>query len=743
VQNATVIEMLRVLLLTATPINNSVFDLYHQISLLTRGKDNYYHSDGISNLKTYFKSLAKGGVEITELVFQTMVRRSRQDVIKRQEAGEEILINNQPIHFPKRELEKFTYNFEESYTGLYASIADQIDGLNLAPYNIKNFKKHREKQDESEIKRNFALVSLQKALYLKRLESSLLAFKNSILNQQRFQTKFYDILNKEGKLLDSKNFRKLLLAIETNEEDGEESISNIIEKLQEVKSKEYQLTELSSQITEDLAILNEILKKLNIIEQSVLENQDSDRKLEAFKQLLKNQLKGQKILVFSYFKDTADYLYNQLLKDNNWLKEIGSLVIELITGATSCKQREDKVKRFSPQANSQSKEELEILLKNPIDILISTDVLSEGQNLQDAGILINYDLHWNPVRMIQRAGRIDRLGTTYQKLYIYNCFPEEGLENLLGLVERLRQRIATIDREVGLDASVLGETISDKSLEELYKLKKADTADEKAAILEELEQVADLVSLDEMRLPLLEFIQQKTQEAVEDIPLGIHSTRIFKIPNSNFAEGGLFLAFKAGDRHFWHCYPRIKGVVTSDITQVITDKRKIFNWLKCRESDFPPPDELPPAVFDRAIFRILPAVVDHLLESFKKQQTSQLLKPTLSKLLQNIFYELSQFNLLNDEDLSNQEIKERILKIIESLNLKIYERDLKVIWDSYYKEHKQQNQLLEQIDELFRENDLYNEITLENKPQQPLKIIKEEDIKLVCYQWFNPLPSKP
>ena len=117
-----------------------------------------------------------------------MVRRSRQDVIRRQAAGEEIRIAGKLIRFPKRELEQFTYNFEDSFAGLYVSIASQIDRLHLAPYNIKAFKKCRSNQDKTEIKRNDALVSLQKALYLKRLESSLIAFGNSICNQRDFQT---------------------------------------------------------------------------------------------------------------------------------------------------------------------------------------------------------------------------------------------------------------------------------------------------------------------------------------------------------------------------------------------------------------------------------------------------------------------------------------------------------------------------------------------------------------------------
>ena len=724
----------RVLLLTATPINNSVFDLYHQILLLTRGNETYYREYGVSNLKSYFRALAKGEVEITELLMQTIVRRSRQDVIRRQKAGEEIRIAGKLIHFPKRELEQFTYNFEASFAGLYASIADQIDRLHLAPYNLKAFKKRTSKEEKNEIKRNDALVALQKALYLKRLESSLIAFGNSIRNQRDFQTRFYEIFTQQGKLLNSKNFRKLVMATQADE-DGEESISNIIDALDEIDSGGYQIEHLRSQIESDLSILNNLLQSLAQIQQSVEEHQDYDRKLTAFKELLLNNLKGQKILVFSYFKDTAKYLHEKLIKDQNWLTQMGEPVIELITGDTSGKQREIKVKHFAPQANHQYPEELETLKQNPIDIFVCTDVLSEGQNLQDAGVLVNYDLHWNPVRMIQRAGRIDRLGTDYDILSVYNCFPEEGLEDLLGLVKRLQQRIATIDREVGLDASVLGETISEKSLEELYRLKKADTEAEKEAILEELEQAADLVSLDEMRLPLLEFIQQKTAEAVEEIPLGIHSTHYFNIPDPNVTDGGLFIAFRAKDRHFWHFYPRIDGHIITEPDRLITDKRKIFNWLKCKESDFPSPDELPLLKFDNAIFRILDSTTSHLLTYFQKQQTSDKLKPQLTKLLQKIYQALTQPNLFEYQPV-NEEAKERILKVVTTVYLRIFEKDIKSVWDNFV-ENKDLNLLILDLDKFFIDNELYNEIE-EQTESNILEIVKREDIQLVCYQWFKP-----
>ncbi|MBD2302991.1 SNF2-related protein [Nostoc sp. FACHB-190] len=727
----------RVVLLTATPINNSIFDLYHQILLLTRGGETYYREWGISNLKTYFKALAKGGVEITELLLQTMVRRSRQDVIRRQQAGEEIRINGKIINFPKRQLEQFTYNFEDTFAGLYKGIANQIDQLKLPAYNIKAFKKRKQKQDVDEIKRNDALVALQKALYFKRFESSLIAFKSSITNQRNFQTNFYRLLTEQGKLLDSKNYRKLILVAEDEEESN--SVNTIIESLDEIDSKDYDLNQLQQQIESDLTILNNIITKLEQIESSAAANTDYDCKLAAFKHLLKTQLPGQRLLVFSYFKDTANYLYQQLITDTTWLTQMQvngkTPVIELLTGATSGKQREEKVKRFAPKANAQSDEELSALQQHPIDILICTDVLSEGQNLQDAGVLVNYDLHWNPVRMIQRAGRIDRLGTDYEQLFIYNCFPEQGLEDLLGLVRRLQERIATIDREVGLDGSVLGETISDKSLEELYRLKMADTDAEKEAILAELELASDLVSLDEMRLPLLEFLQQASKELIDEIPFGIHSTSNKLIAHHKVPNGGVFLAFKVKDKHFWHFYPQINNAISLDPTSLIDDKRTIFNWLKCQQSDFPPPEKLPPVEFDKRIFPVLEGAIRNIMTYFQKQQTAKGIKPQMSKLLQSIHHALTQPDLFQSEPI-DEEAKERVLKVITTVNSRSYERDIKAIWETF-KQHKNVSLLISDLDEYFVDSDQYEELT-DEQDIRPIETINEKDIKLICYEWFKP-----
>ena len=724
----------KIALLTATPINNTVYDLYHQMLLMARNTPTYYREWGIGNLTSYFQSLDKGNIEITELLMQTMVRRSRLDVIKRQQAGEQIYIAGKEINFPKRQLENFTYNFEATYAGLYAGFADQIDKLNLAPYNIKSFKHTQNKEDKKEVKRNNALAALMKSLWLKRLESSLVAFESSISRQKRYQAEFNSCLQ-EKKLLTSDKFRKIIAAEE--EEDENISIKEILDSLDQVDPNEYDIDLLQAKISDDFHSLNSILQTLKSIQDAAAKGLENDLKLVAFKTLLQERLHGQKVLVFSYFKDTARYLYEKLNSDHAWLESMGNPVIDLITGATSGKQREEKVKRFAPKANfskDDSPEELQEYLDNKIDILICTDVLSEGQNLQDAGNLVNYDLHWNPVRMIQRAGRIDRLGTDFDNLFVYNCFPEEGLEKLLGLVKRLQERIATIDREVGLDGSVLGEIISDKSIEELRKLRHADTDKDKAAILEELEQAADLISLDEMRFPLLEFLNQKSRELIEEIPMGIHSTRKDGI-------NGVFLAFSAKDRSIWHFYPCIDGAIVTDREStdkdamiIINEKRKIFKMIQCKESDYPKPDDLPPVEFDNAIFAVLQGAVSNLIHDFQKQQSSIRIKPSMSKLVQSIYTALT--GDLPDTDESDMADKKRVLKIISSINLKTFEREIRQIWDKYRQERNLTN-LVAELDEYFIEKEIGQDID-DQEEESTLDIIRKEDVQLVCYEWFKP-----
>ena len=147
---------------------------------------------------------------------------------------------------------------------------------------------------------------------------------------------------------------------------------------------------------------------------------------------------------------------------------------------------------------------------------MSTDVLSEGQNLQDCGLLVNYDLHWNPTRMVQRAGRIDRIGSKHPLLWVYNMFPEAGVEKLLRLVESLNRKITDIDRSGFLDVSVLGETVHPRNFNTLRRI-----LDEDGSVIEEQEQFAELASNEFLLHQLQNLLDTGAREMLDELPDGI------------------------------------------------------------------------------------------------------------------------------------------------------------------------------------------------------------------------------
>jgi superfamily II DNA or RNA helicase len=697
-----------VILMTATPINNTIWDLYHQLVLLTRGSDAYFRDWGIPNLKGFFRKIAQGEAEIFELLEETTVRRSRYDIKKRLEAGERITLDSKEIHFPERELESVEYDLVATYQGFYQEIARRIEALQLASYNLEAFKRDGQKD---EIAKNNALIAILKTLWLKRLESSVQAFAQSIRNQQRFQKRFFELLLK-NRLLSAADHRKIL-ALEIEEEGDQDMVEELIAKLPTGSVADYDLKAIRRGVEGDLEIFDSLLERLEQILKRSQDEPRTDAKLERLKALLRDDLKDDKVLIFTYYQDTARYLYESLRRDERWQAEAGlqSHEIGLITGDTKPQQRERLVKRFAPISNT-TEEQLEERLRlqqEELKILISTDVLSEGQNLQDARMCINYDLHWNPVRMIQRAGRIDRLGSLHEAIRIYNFFPEQGLEDLLGLVGRLQRRIADIDRTIGLDSSVLGEAISRKSLAELRRLKAKDPT-----LLEELEQASELLSLDEMRLPLIACLQELGEDHIKELPLGIYSGKHAPVE-------GFFFAFQAKDRHFWRFYPK-------DGNQAITDKRKIFRWIRCSRDT----ERMIPLDFSlEKLFPLLERATEEILQEIRVQQTRSKVKEPLKGLNLKFYNAIHQDSLL---EAIPQDLRQRLSQALEEVALKPFERDpeLQALWQDF-QEHQDARALAEHLDEFFVEHELYRDA-----PPPTLEQIKAEDLRLVTYFLLSP-----
>jgi superfamily II DNA/RNA helicase len=152
-------------------------------------------------------------------------------------------------------------------------------------------------------------------------------------------------------------------------------------------------------------------------------------------------LRQHKLLIFTQFSDTGGYLYKNLHKKYRNLEFADSNRTDLAS----------VIRRFAPIANNVPAGKI----SEPINVLISTDVLSEGLNLQDAAYILNYDLHWNPVRLIQRFGRIDRLNTLHREIYAFNFLPDPKLEQHLGIEQTLRERISEIHESIGEDSPIL------------------------------------------------------------------------------------------------------------------------------------------------------------------------------------------------------------------------------------------------------------------------------------------------
>ena len=219
--------------------------------------------------------------------------------------------------------------------------------------------------------------------------------------------------------------------------------------------EDFDVEALREDIQHDIEVLTQILEPIQKI--TIAE----DAKFQTLKNLLNTKpLSDGKRLIFTRYIDTAEYLYQNLESEDT----------EVIYSSNKDKQK--IVARFAPNANpehSRNSSETEL------NTLIATDVLAEGLNLQDCGMLINYDLHWNPVRLIQRFGRIDRIGSEFEKIYGFNFLPELGIERNLGLQETLRNRIQEIHDTIGEDAAILDNT-EQLNEEAMYAIYEQDNA---------------------------------------------------------------------------------------------------------------------------------------------------------------------------------------------------------------------------------------------------------------------------
>ena len=512
----------KVILLSATPYNKSFYDLSNQLRLfipsdedLGIAPENYIDSIGgniefEARFPYHYRSLpafekSEYIDDWRELMRLFLVRRTRSFIKQHYAKTDEqnnrkylLFSDGSRSYFPDRIPKRINYEMSvhdpnDQYAKLYSKdVVDTINKMKLARYGIGNYIKENPKEkptnDEIFIIDNLTragkrLIGFSRTNLFKRLESSgysfLLSAYRMMLRNHLFVYAIernlpIPIGSQEANILDDftdeldwedVSGNKKTLKITTNEEDLIKLSKKVYTELstkQKTKFKWIRTELFKKTFLKDLKNDSTALCKIiNLAENWKPEN---DRQLNALQKLISNEHPHEKILIFTQFADTARYLYDQLIKR-------GVEKVECVTGSDD--NPTDFAQRFSPTSNNKP------LYKNSIEeirVLISTDVLSEGQNLQDAHIILNYDLPWALIRLIQRVGRVDRIGQKSIRILSYFFFPEEGIEKVIKLREKLDTRLEENAEVVGSDERFF-ETQNNIILENLYH--------EKSGILDE------------------------------------------------------------------------------------------------------------------------------------------------------------------------------------------------------------------------------------------------------------------
>ena len=478
----------QLMLMTATPVNNSLWDLYELLNYFV-GHDAAFADVGITSLKERFETASsvdpltlKPDV-LFDVLDATTVRRTRH-FVKRYYANDTI---RQPdgtevtIQFPRPHVKKATYDLEGVLPGFFDEVTEILapeDGqarLTMARYWPSKYR--RGGQPDA---REAALVGLIRSGLLKRFESSARAFTLTLGRMIAAHDNFLEGL-KRGVILGSDELLQL------QETDGDEAWEALFESGTPLRGNHYDVEALRAAVGSDRALL----KRLH--DRAVTVTPKKDPKLPLLVEQLVAILKAaeaegltpeqqrdrRKVLIFSYFADSVDWIYEYLREkvatDHRLAPYRGRLTA--LSGMRSYDEvgRQHAIYGFAPR----SMEAPPALDEDKYDILVTTDILSEGMNLQQAARIINYDLPWNPMRLVQRHGRIDRIGSPHRDVHITCIFPDKQLDRLLDLEQRIRRKLAQAAASIGLDQAVIPDAATSEhvfadSIEDIKAIQRED-----------------------------------------------------------------------------------------------------------------------------------------------------------------------------------------------------------------------------------------------------------------------------
>lgn len=610
-------EDVKVLMLSATPINNSLNDIRNQFKLIVKGNSGgFYETLGIKNIDYAFRTAQRAFNEwriednpkISEFIKDLPDNFFKlTDALTVARTRAMIIGHESELVFPTKEKPDNLFvtpnelgNFE-SFEELFKKFPPMLCGYQPAfyaePMGDKKKRQEAKTKGEStvsilddEIQRDKFLVKMMYILMVKRLESSWFSFYSTVAKIEAHhqnalkKIKLYQEDKKNSTIIDDTQAQLF-----NDDESDDEIMEFTLGKKRKINLSDIDeagnLNLYKRDLKKDIDALDNILSNLTrfklAIEKEITIPQNlksEDTKLEVLiNKIQKKRASGennnnQKLVIFTVYRDTAEYLFSQL-------KARGFDKIGLVSGTGSKttdnneehKNFEPILERFAPftklfrekewdfepssveltdfekyhewiQWISKNEPKTYNQLQNPVDILIATDALSEGQNLQDADMVINYDIHWNPVRIIQRMGRIDRLGSPNSKIFGINFWPSNNINSYLDLQGRIEQRMAAMQlagSEVHLDFSdSFKEMAEDENLDNRMKarmLEQMQTSWDDIEVNEQGLGFNDL-SLEKYRQDLLEEYKANT-EKYSRMPKAVYTG--FKAVHESCSDNGI------------------------------------------------------------------------------------------------------------------------------------------------------------------------------------------------------------
>ena len=555
----------RVLMLSATPVNNRLADLRNQIAFATEGDDTALADHGFASIdattrlaqkqfnrwldlddneRTPSRLIEMLGFDYFTLLDRLTIARSRRHLEKyygTQETG----------RFPAR-LKPINAKPDVDLTGSFPSIRDinrEIRRLNLAAYAPLRYvlPYKRDAYDEKystklksgegffrQVDREESLVQLLRVNALKRMESSVVSFALTVQRQLADVEATLARIKEQAVELEEHDIADVDI-----EDPAFESL--LVGRKVKVLLRDVDLVRWKQDLIEDrnrLATLHAAACRVTA---------DRDAKLAELRRVIERKchdpinLGNRKVIVFTAFADTARYLYNELAP---WAQGTLGLESALVTGTggnqtTLPDLRKDLASILTAFAPVTKERPQDLSEEGELDLLIATDCISEGQNLQDCDWLVNYDIHWNPVRIIQRFGRIDRIGGPTERIQLVNFWPNMELEEYLGLEERVSGRMVLLDISATGEENLIEQQSGDPMNDLEYRRRQLLKLQDAVIDLEDLSlgiSIADL-TLTDFRIDLADYLRDRP-DAFASLPLGLYA--VTTTPDEEVPPGMVF-----------------------------------------------------------------------------------------------------------------------------------------------------------------------------------------------------------